>query len=85
MYVNAVNTVYFNKFKVTRDYVFTVYIDGEELNVGSESLIAMGYRIFYKSDCLLELRSDKHSNYVYCSQLDQMRLLTKGLIPVLCK
>lgn len=61
-----VNTVYFNKFKITRDYVFTVYINGEELNVGSESLIAMGYRIFYKSDCLLELRSDKHSNYVYC-------------------
>ena len=66
MYVNAVNTVYFKKFQVHRDYVFTVYIDGEELNVGSESLIAMGYKILFKSDCLLELRSNKHSNYIYC-------------------
>jgi zona occludens toxin len=66
MYVNAVNTVYFNKFKVTRDYVFTVYVGEEVLNVGSESLNAMGYKIFYKSDCLLELRSDRHSNYIYC-------------------
>jgi zona occludens toxin len=66
MYVNGVNTIYFNKFKVTRDYIFTVYIDGEELSIGSESIIAMGYKIFYKSDCLLELRSNKHSNYIYC-------------------
>jgi zona occludens toxin len=66
MYVNAVNTVYFNKHRVTRDYVFTAYIDGEVLNVGSESLIAMGYKIFFNSDCLVELRSNNHSNYVYC-------------------
>jgi len=66
MYVNGVNTIYFNKFKVARDYIFTVYIDGEELNVGFESILAMGYKIFYKSDCLLELRSNKHSNYIYC-------------------
>ncbi len=66
MYVNAVNTVYLNKFKISRDYVFTVYIQDEVLNVGSESLLSMGYKIFYKSDCLLELRSDKHSNYIYC-------------------
>ena len=66
MYVNAVNTVYFNKFQVHRDYVFTVYIGGEVLNVGSESLLSMGYKIFFKSDCLLELRSNKHSNYIYC-------------------
>ena len=69
MYVNAVNTVYFNKFQVNRDYVFTVYINDEVLNVGSESLISMGYKIFYKSDCLLELRSNKHSNYIYCEPI----------------
>lgn len=66
MYVNAVNTVYFNKHRLTRDYVFTIYMDDEVLNVGSESLTSMGYKIFYKSDCLLELRSNDHSNYVYC-------------------
>lgn len=66
MYVNGINTIYFNKFKVARDYIFTIYIDNEVLNVGSESLIAMGYKIFYRSECLIELRTDKHSNYIYC-------------------
>lgn len=69
MYVNAVNTVYFNKHRITRDYVFTVYIDGEVLNVGSESIVSMGYKIFYNSDCLIELRSNNHSNYIYCEPL----------------
>ena len=66
MYVNAVNTVYFNKYKVARDYVFTVYIGDDILNVGSESLLSMGYQIFYKSNCLVELRTNEHSSYIYC-------------------
>ena len=66
IYVNSVVSVHFSKFKVARDYVFTLYVGSDVLNVNSESLISMGYKIFYKSDCLLELRSDKHSNYVYC-------------------
>lgn len=66
MYLNGVNTVYLNKHQVTRDYVFTVYIDDEILNVGSETIISMGYKIFFKSHCMVELRADDVSTYIYC-------------------
>jgi zona occludens toxin len=66
MFVNAINTTYFTKTRLSRDYVFSVYIDGDSLSVSSDTLLSMGYKIFYKSECLLELRSDKHSNYIYC-------------------
>jgi zona occludens toxin len=84
MFVNAVNTVYYDKFNVSRDYVFTVYLNGEVLNVGSESLFSMGYRIFYKNDCLLELRSDKHSNYIYCEPQKVQSITSKpeGRLPI---
>ena len=71
MYLNAINTVYLNAHEITRDYVFTVYINDDVLNVGSETLFAIGYKIFYKSDCLVELRSDKYSHFLYCEPVKQ--------------
>jgi zona occludens toxin len=66
IYVNAVNTVYYGKHRVNRDYVFTLHIGEDVFSINSESLIGMGYKIFYKSSCLVELRSDVGSNYIYC-------------------
>ena len=56
---------------------------GEVLNVGSDSLIAMGYRIFSKSDCLLELRSNKHSNYIYCEPSRPSEAMEESSSPIL--
>jgi zona occludens toxin len=54
---------------VTRDYVFTIYVRDEAFSVSSDTLIDMGYKVFYKKDCLVELRSDIGSNYVYCEPI----------------
>jgi zona occludens toxin len=66
MYLNGINTVYLNEHQIKRDYVFTIYIDNDVLNVGSETVLAMNYKIFYISDCLIELRADDISSYIYC-------------------
>ncbi|WP_159821462.1 zonular occludens toxin family protein [Colwellia sp. 20A7] len=66
IYLNAVNTVYHTKHKVSRDYVFTVDVKGERMTVSSDILLSMGYKIFYKSSCMVELRGDDVSTYVYC-------------------
>jgi zona occludens toxin len=66
IYVNGITTTTFGRTAVFRDYVFTLYVGGEAFSTNSEVLKSMGYKIFYKSDCMVELRSDVSSNYVYC-------------------
>ena len=66
MYLNAVNTVHYDKNRISRDYVFTLYVGEDIFNIDGGSLIGMGYKIFYKSSCLVELRSDVTSHYLYC-------------------
>jgi zona occludens toxin len=66
MYLNAVNTVYYNSNHLSRDYVFTLDIKGERMSVSSDILLSMNYKIFYKSPCMVELRADDVSSYIYC-------------------
>ena len=66
IYINGMTTVRYGKHRVSRDYIFTVYIRDEAFSVNSDTLTDMGYKIFYKKNCLVELRSDIGSNYVYC-------------------
>jgi zona occludens toxin len=66
MYLNAVNTVHYDEHRVSRDYVFTLYVGEDIFNIDGGSLIGMGYKIFYKNTCLVELRSDVTSHYLYC-------------------
>jgi len=66
IYINGITTVTHGNHQVSRDYVFTIYVHDEAFSVNSESLIDMGYKVFYKKPCLVELRSDIGSNYVYC-------------------
>jgi len=69
MYLNAVNTVYYTRNRVSRDYVFTVEVDGQRMSVSSDILLSMNYKIFYKSSCMVELRADDVSSYIYCEPI----------------
>jgi zona occludens toxin len=69
IYINGITTVSHGRHRVTRDYVFTIYVRDEAFSVSSDTLIDMGYKVFYKKDCLVELRSDIGSNYVYCEPI----------------
>jgi zona occludens toxin len=52
---------------------------GEEaFSMNSDSLIDMGYKVFYKKPCLVELRSDIGSNYVYCEPKRLEEMLSNG-------
>lgn len=66
IYLNGVNTVYYGKHRLSRDYVFTLHIGDDIFNIDGDSLLGMGYKIFYKSSCLVELRDDVGSKYVIC-------------------
>jgi zona occludens toxin len=66
IYINGITTVTHGNHQVSRDYVFTLYVRDEPFSVSSDSLKDMGYKVFYKKPCLVELRSDIGSNYVYC-------------------
>ncbi|NQZ24502.1 MAG: zonular occludens toxin [Colwellia sp.] len=66
MYISGMSTVRYSKHMVSRDFVFTVYRGEDVFSMSSDSLIDMGYKVFYKANCLVELRSDIGSNYLYC-------------------
>ena len=72
IYINGITTVTHGNHQVSRDYVFTLYVHDKPFSVSSDSLLDMGYKVFYKKPCLVELRSDIGSNYVYC-ELDELK------------
>tara|TARA_R110002167_G_scaffold231963_2_gene437177 strand:+ start:14497 stop:15876 length:1380 start_codon:yes stop_codon:yes gene_type:complete len=76
IYLNGVNTVYYSRNRLSRDYVFTLHIDDEVFNIDGQSLIDMGYKVFYKSSCLVELRDDVGSNYVTCEPRKEQLAIT---------
>ncbi|XPF92671.1 zonular occludens toxin family protein [Colwellia sp. RE-S-Sl-9] len=66
IYVNGISTVIYDHNRVERDYVFTMYSGEQQFTVDSDFFKKMGYKIFYKSECLLELRYESVSNYIFC-------------------
>lgn len=66
IFVSGISTVYHSKHSIQRYYVFTMYSGADEFTVNSDFFYEMGFKIFYKSDCLLELRYESMSDYIYC-------------------
>lgn len=89
IYLSGVVTEYISKFNVRRDYVFNIYINNEEFSVNSDDLLDIGYKIFYKKPCLVELRNSSYSHFVYCqprkfnspihSNIDEKPVLLSGI------
>lgn len=78
IYINGITTVSHGRHQISRDYVFTLYVGEEAFSMNSDSLIDMGYKVFYKKPCLVELRSDIGSNYVYCEPKRLEEMLSNG-------
>lgn len=75
IYISGIQTKYYSKYHVTRDYIFTLLThDNKKLAVNSDLFIALDYKIFYKTDCLIEMRSPKSSFLVMCdySKMDHV-------------
>ena len=66
IHLTAVNTVIYSQHRIRRDYVFNLYINDEVFFVSGDVLKDIGFKIFYKNSCLVELRSDVGSNYIFC-------------------
>ncbi|NQY64933.1 MAG: zonular occludens toxin, partial [Alteromonadaceae bacterium] len=66
MYLTGIELVRYSKQLVSRSYAFVMIINDEQYSINSMTLGDMGYQIFYKSPCLVELRSDVRSHYLYC-------------------
>ena len=66
MYLTGYELVQWSKQLVSRSYAFTMIINDEPYSINSMTLKEMGYHILYKSACLVELRSDVRSHYIYC-------------------
>ena len=66
MYLTGYELVRWSKQLVSRSYAFVMFINDEQYSINSMTLKEMGYHIYFKSPCLVELRSDVRSHYIYC-------------------
>lgn len=66
IYISAINKVHVSSKLFFRDYIFNATSEERHFSLSSEQLINMGYQLFYKNDCLVELRNDEYSHYIYC-------------------
>ncbi|PHR81625.1 MAG: zonular occludens toxin [Colwellia sp.] len=68
IYISAINKVFTSASKSIffRDYLFNAKNDTHTFSLSSEQLLNMGYQLFYKNDCLIELRNNEYSHYIYC-------------------
>lgn len=66
IYISAINKVYISAKIITRDYLFNAKSEQQTFSLSSDQLIDMGYQVFYKNDCLVELRNNEFSHYIYC-------------------
>lgn len=68
IYISAINKVFPNGSQrmFFRDYLFNAKSDTHTFTLSSEQLLNMGYQLFYKNDCLIELRNNEFSHYIYC-------------------
>ena len=71
MYLTGLVTERFTKTNVKRHYLFNLEIEGSKRSISSDDLYLLGYKLFYKTDCLVELRSETTSNFVYCELLER--------------
>jgi len=66
MYLTGLVTESLSKNNIKRHYIFNLLVDGYRHSITSDDLYSLGYKVFYKSDCLVELRAEHSSNFVYC-------------------
>jgi zona occludens toxin len=71
MHLSGLVTERFTKTNVKRHYLFNLVVEGSKRFISSDDLYQLGYKVFYKSDCLVELRSDTSSNFVYCELIER--------------
>lgn len=66
IYISAVNRVYISERIHTTDYIFNAIGEERNFSIRSTDLLSMGYQLFHKNDCLVELRNNEFSHYIYC-------------------
>jgi len=72
IYVSAVSTVYITDDFFTRKYIFKVTdTKGISYTVTSDFLSKFGYKVFYSTDCILEIRNKTSSNLVLCEPVQK--------------
>jgi len=76
IYISAVVSVKNHGF-TNYDFIFNLYIDDEVFSVSDEELKKIGFKVFYKNECLTELRNDVRSYYVYCEPRKNLDFIAK--------